>query len=495
MGRTEYASVHGCLLCWLRSAPLQEKHQVLGVYLGIGLMVAPVTMLIACFYYLSLIPLPLIGNAAYLLFAIIRTSGFILATKWSGRSPVARSTEKTGLITPSVKSYGSGIIPKLSWRQEQVVAAVELEEMPKSYAFQDSTSQPQEDMVPKFLSIVRHLTLTSVPFSLRFERRENTTRVQFLTWAKDDTLLYHQKTVLQDTLEGNLHGFRFQSCGYYEGLDLDDTLSAAAVEVSGIPLSIEGDAQRKDPMDVVAGNVQGLENGLVQVFVEPTDASDSALGSLESRFRRAVVSSETTITKEKSGLLSSDRQESKHIVDPRAMRKAELLKRQVERVSGKNLCKTQVMTASWAKRLKDADYAARRLAGGIMGALQPDTEQESFKVRFYRNQKDVGKLFSGLPIGSYSILTPSEATDYFILPKTDLGIRVTSRERFSSGTREAAYRPAAQASRTPSSAMYARRSGGSAACRRSSTDTLSVRVVSPSRPHTSSPISGTTMDT
>ena len=325
------------------------------------------------------------------------------------------------------------------------MAAVELQEMPKNYAFQDNAAQPQEDMVPKFLSVARHLSLASVPFSLRFERRDNVTRVLFLTWAQDDTLLYHQKTVLQDTLEGNLHGFRFKTCGYYEGLELGNTQSAAAVEVSGIPLSIEDEGQRKDPMDVVAGILQGLENGLVQIFVQPVETSDSELSSLESQFRQAVESSETTVTKEKSGLFSSDRQESKRIVDPKAMRRAELLKRQLERVSGKNLCKTQVMAASWGKRLEDADLAARRLSGGLMGALRPDMEQEGFKVRFYRNQKDVAKLLKGLPIGSYSILTPSEATNYLVLPKTDLGVRVTSRERFSSGTKEAADRPAAQA--------------------------------------------------
>ena len=348
--------------------------------LGIGLILSPVTMLAAGVYYLSLIPLPLIGNAAYLLFAIIGIGSLIILSKWSSHSPVSRSTENTGLITPSIKSHGSSIAANLSWKQEQFVAAVELEEIPKSYAFHDSTSQPQEDMVPKFLSIVRHLSLTSVPFSLRLERRDNTTRVLFLTWAKDDTLLYHQKTVLQDTLEGNLHGFKFKRVGYYEGLELDGTQSAAAVEVTGIPLSIEEEGQRKDPMDVVAGILQGFGNGLVQIFVEPTEANDSELSSLESQFRQAVESSETTVTKEKSGLLSSDRQESKRIVDPKAMRRAELLKRELERVSGKNLCKTQVMTASWGKRLEDADLAARRLSGGLMGALRPDMEQDDFNI-------------------------------------------------------------------------------------------------------------------
>ena len=316
----------------------KKKTKYWGYSLGIGLMVSPATMLAAGVYYLSLIPLPVIGNAAYLLFAIIGIGSLIILAKWSSKNPVSRSTEKTGLITPSVKSHGSSIVPKLSWRQEQVAAAVELQEIPKSYAYQDSSSQPQEDMVPKFLSIVRQLSLTSVPFSLRFERRDNTTRVLFLTWAKDDTLLYHQKTVLQDTLEGNLHGFKFKSCGYYEGLELDGTLSAAAVEISGVPLSIEEESQRKDPMEVVAGILQGLENGLVQIFVEPAETNSSQLSSLESQFRQAVESSETTVTKEKSGLLSSERQESKRIVDPKAMRKAELLKRQLERVSGKNLC-------------------------------------------------------------------------------------------------------------------------------------------------------------
>ena len=401
----------------------------------IGFLVAPVVMTIAGIVYLSLMPVPYVGNALNLVLLVIMIGGGTLALLASSRSSVSKVTTDPGLIAPSVKGTAArGMTQGLGWRQQEMVAAIELEEIPRSYAYPEDDTKSAVDMVPRFLTVLRHLTLSSVPFSFRLERRDCVTSAYFLTWSKDDVLLNHQKTVLQDTLQSNLQGFRFRSLGYFEGFRLVEGLAGAAVEVNGTPCSVEDEQQRKDPIDALAGILQEMENGIFQVSIMPRKIGDSEVGSLQSAYRRAVEAAETTVTKERSGLFSGERQESKRIVDAKAMRKSELLKRRLERLSGGHVCDTRVVAASWGRDIAEADLDARRLAGAVAGALRPDIDGEDFEVRYHRHQRELDRLLSGLPIGSASTLTPSEAACYLIIPKTDLGIRVTSRERFSSGT-------------------------------------------------------------
>lgn len=411
------------------------KGKVWGYSLLIGFLVAPATMLLAGIYHLSLIPVPLFGNAAFLTLVVLIIGGIMFASFRSPRDTAISAAGTTGMITTASESI-SVSRPEIHFlrKQQEMVAGIELVEMPRSYVFQEDATKEHESMVPRFLSVVRHLTLTGIPFSIRYERRENETRVVFLTWAKDDVALHHQNTVLQDTLQGNLTGFRFRSLGYFEGVVLKPSERSVAVEMNGIPLSIEDEQQRQDPMDAVTSILQQLRNGLVQIFVEPERLSEKDIHSIQSQYRSAVESSETTVTKERTGVIHGERQESKRIVNPEAMRRAEILSRHLDRLAGGYACRTRVLAASWAKEIEEADHVARRLVGAIMGAVRKDKGSEEFKVKFRRDQKEVAKLLLGYPIGSQSVLTPSEVSAYFVLPKTDLGVRVTSRERFSSGT-------------------------------------------------------------
>jgi hypothetical protein len=94
---------------------------------------------------------------------------------------------------------------------------------------------------------------------------------------------------------------------------------------------------------------------------------------------------------------------------------------------------TTVAVASWNRDITKADLTARRIAASLIGALRPDNKHEEFQIEYKRKQKDISRLLKGLPLGNATILSVDEATVYCILPKT-LEIKVTKRERFSSGT-------------------------------------------------------------
>ncbi|MFW9848837.1 MAG: hypothetical protein ACFFF4_06835 [Candidatus Thorarchaeota archaeon] len=411
-----------------------------GYSLGFGFLIGVGTIALVVIVYLSLISLPVVGNAANLAFVCIAIGGGFLSYLWTSRHPIETGTTTTtaaGMITPSAK-----ILPTqrptsgFSWKQPKMVTAIELEEIPRNYVYPEEGKRDPMEWLPRFQSIVRHLTLTSVPFGLRFERVNHSTRVLFLTWANDVALLNHQKTVLFDTLRSNLSGFKFHNLGSFSGIQVGEEQAGAAVLINGVPLSIDDERQRKDSIDPVASILQQMNNSIIQFFVEPSEIKDSNLRSLDSQYRRAVESSETTRTKDKHSWIYGEHSESTTIVDPKAKRKAELLQRKIERMAGRNLCNTTVSTVSWGADIGDADLNARRLASAIIGAVQPDSEQEDFDVKYVRKQKDVRRLLAGEPVGKESVLTPAESTVYFVLPKVDIGIRVTTRESFSSGTKE-----------------------------------------------------------
>ncbi|MHA2142563.1 MAG: hypothetical protein ACXADD_13775, partial [Candidatus Thorarchaeota archaeon] len=186
-------------------------------------------------------------------------------------------------------------------------------------------------------------------------------------------------------------------------------------------------------MDPVIGVLQSLEGGLLQVTMEPIKVSESKIKSLEAQHSRADQRSETTVTKESSSMIFGQQQESKSVVDLRSKREAERLHREIERLKMQHKCRTTVAVASWNRDITKADLTARRIAASLIGALRPDNKHEEFQIEYKRKQKDISRLLKGLPLGNATILSVDEATVYCILPKT-LEIKVTKRERFSSGT-------------------------------------------------------------
>ncbi len=403
-----------------------------------GAMIAAGAILVGLVVVLSFIPIPLVGNAANLLIAVVGIGAALVTCLWDSRTSRSKRVLLPGLVTTSRKTISPLRVPKRPSRAPPPIMGFEVTEIPRDYAFPADAKETRQDVSASFLNIVRHLGSSDVPFSLLFLRKDSVTRVMFLTWAKDSVRLGVQMVLMQDTLLSNLKGFRLTKVKGYEGLCLQEDMACVAVEVSGIPTPITGEEQVTAPMSAPIGVLQGLDNAMVQVFVEPTTVSTREVASLQDRYKKAVQSSETTVTRERSSLLHGDRQESKRVVDPKELAKASRLARELERLNERDLCNTTVMVASCDSTLECADTAARRLASAIMGSVAPGQEQDPFKVRTFHRKKDLDRLLSGFPIGSPTRLTLREVANYLVLPQTDMGIRVTARERFSTSTQTTA---------------------------------------------------------
>jgi hypothetical protein len=388
---------------------------------------------------ISRIPVPIFGNAFLAILTICTALVFLIGWFWpwnSGASQKLETGSTSGLITTSSKSLvGSPVSlgSQLFQRRPASVLAIELTEIPHDYAFAEDEEKKLKDLSEQFHSIVR--TLTSIPFALRIQRSNWSTRIFFLTWSDDEAKIKQQRNILLDALSYNLKRFQLVALSSFEGPKLEDIEKGVAASVIGVPLSIKDELQKIDPLEAMTGALQETRNCIFQVSVEPTRMSKSKLKSLENEYRREVERSERTISKENKSWLGNT-QESKTTVNPKAKRNAEILERRIKRYATPNLYKTSVSCVSWGEDIVETDHEVRRVVNGLVGALRPDSAQDEFKVDYKRKGTDIRRVLAGFPIGKATILTADEAAAYLILPRRDLGIRVTKRERFSSGTRD-----------------------------------------------------------
>ncbi|MFW9894004.1 MAG: hypothetical protein ACFFFO_17505 [Candidatus Thorarchaeota archaeon] len=377
---------------------------------------------------LSRIPFPIFGNAFYA--TVIISAAILFAIGWFW--PVnQRSTmdPTSGLVTKSSKSVSLGSTLGGMNKTERVLA-VELKEVPHAYTHPEEDKQNPLEMIEAFHSIAR--ALVSIPFGWRIQRSYGDTRILFFTWSQDEVALLHYKTLLLDAVREGLKDFSFEVTTMPEP-NFREGSSAAAAIINGVPLSIKDENQNRTPLEMTAGVLREMENGIFQVFVEPYKISKSKLKGIENQYRRLVERSETTVSKENQSWFGPQH-ESKTIVNPKAKRDAKTLERQIERLSSPNLHRVTVAALSWNRDVTNADLDMRRIVTSFIGALRPDNKLEEYTIEFKRKQRDITKLMAGLPVGKSSILTSDQVAGYLVIPRKDMGIRVTKREKFSIAT-------------------------------------------------------------
>ncbi len=411
---------------------LENKNARVWAYSIIGgSAIGLATIILSLLWQLTFIPFPLFGNAFYAVVAAAISLGLTLAWLW----PTQKDSLHSGLVASSAKetTIKTSTMGLQLFRQKSTsVLALELKEIPHDYAFANMRDNSL-DVIERFHSVAR--TLTSTPFGFRMQRAKWNTRIFYFTWSSDEDLLKHQLAVLNDALQHNLPGFRLDPVGKFPEIRLDDNEKGCAAIMTGAPLSILDEKQRKDPLEAMTGVFQDLENGVYQVFIEPMKMSKSKIKTLEKRFKELVEKSETTISREQSSWMGSH-QESRTSINLDAKKEAELLERQIRRLSNTNLYKATVTAISWAADISKADFDVRRLVVPLIGGIRPDNDHEEFRIEYRSRKKDVERLLACHQVGRSTILTADEVTVYTVISRKDANIRVTKREKFSSGTKE-----------------------------------------------------------
>ncbi|MBY8998808.1 MAG: hypothetical protein KGD60_13860, partial [Candidatus Thorarchaeota archaeon] len=133
--------------------------------------------------------------------------------------------------------------------KEVVIGAVELIEFPESH-LQDKDSNEQQKQ--PFYGILRVMMLANYPLALRYERIKRKVRIFYLTWARNETQLVENLDTLEDTIKGNLSGFKRKRHMRFHGPTINPLAVVASSYLLGEPLSIEDPKQHNDAVTIMA---------------------------------------------------------------------------------------------------------------------------------------------------------------------------------------------------------------------------------------------------
>ncbi|MHA2045096.1 MAG: hypothetical protein ACW99G_09895, partial [Candidatus Thorarchaeota archaeon] len=340
---------------------------------------------------------------------------------WYTRKVVS-SPENTNIL-PDIGVTVSRRVMKKDW----LIGAVELTEFPEDHLMDKNPDQTNQQ---PFFNVLRVMVMANFPVALRYERVRNKLRMLYLTWAKNDVDLSENLETLADTVKGNLIGFKRKIHDRFHAPTMDTSATPVSSYILGEPLSVDDTRQRIDAMTVMAEVLLGLPSGIFQVSVIPRRSSARAVKSLEKQFRDESERSQLTISKSRSTLFSGEVQESKTRTNMGAIKKAESLQIQIERLSNSHLCEVEVSATCWDRDPKKAERNAKKLAGVLRGTLLPADPQKHLSIETDKNPHKAKKLMEGGTIGKTTLLSLEETSVYFSLARNDLGISVADHASF-----------------------------------------------------------------
>ncbi len=322
-----------------------------------------------------------------------------------------------------------------SWKGPMLVGAVELVEIPENYLSITATGKRNPNYRQAFRNILRGMMVIETPVGLRLERIDGTTRVFFLTWGNDEDRLKSRIDSLSSTINVHLPKFKSNIQSHFSGLTVDINMEGVSACITGEPLITEDKnlgLPQIDPMDAVGEVIQGIDNIIFQVFITPSKSSKRKVKGLEREYEYAMTRSQKVVSA--PGMFSQSSQQSTTKVNARATREAERLNRQIQRMSSQYLGKVSVIATHWHQDKKYAESQAKRVISMLMSGITPADAEEDMKIKIKKGKKDFEKALAGRPVGNHTILTPEEAITYFTLPQCDIGLRVSRREDFASGS-------------------------------------------------------------
>ena len=320
-----------------------------------------------------------------------------------------------------------------TWRSINFVGGIEITEIPEDYISELQPNDKPVTYTQAFRSILRGMMLADTPVTLRLERINNKTRVFYLTWAHNEKDLNLRVDSLETTLNAYLPKFNLRRHSEFAGVSIDPQLKGVTSFLLGEPMVRENEdtlPQHTDPMTAASEVLQGLENGILQVFAQPTKSSKSKLRTLHRDYEDAMERSQRVISIPSPSLLSRNSQLSTTLVDARETRRAEQLSRQIKRMSYKYLCKVTVTATHFDTDQRTAEMQSRRVISVLMSGITPADSEEDLRIKISKKDKDIQKILFGKPTGKNTLLTPDEASIFLVLPRCDLGVRVTKRESF-----------------------------------------------------------------
>lgn len=373
---------------------------------------------------LLLVTIAVVSSA---LFIIDLFTGRISGEPWFGRTETKTANETSFPETDYPVAVSN------STTSVKQVGGFEVVENPEDY-IQSSETIDQKVWEP-FRNIVRAMMAFGAPVGYRLERISGVTREYYLTLGRNAQSLRKNMDLLQRLLDSLLPKFRFQQ---HDRLTSPHAARGVVGTLSGELLTAEDPRQRSDPLTVVAEALLRMENGVFQTFALPVSSG------ITQSFRRVMTGREYkskmqkaqhTVSTKRGGLFSRGGEVSSTVVDIASATEADRLYQRYQRYRVKHACDAEISVTCWGSKRERNEQDIRLLLEITKSTVTPGDPAKDLKIRIHKGTGPFSRVIEGRPIGKATLHTPEEVAILFTLPRCDIGIARSKREKFSTATK------------------------------------------------------------
>jgi hypothetical protein len=308
--------------------------------------------------------------------------------------------------------------------ENEYIGAIEVVNFPKSHLAQDNTPEERISRIETTEKIIRGLRLAEVPFALRIESINQKIRLYYLTWATNKPNLVSRLDRLKSTLRIHLPRFGFQTYLAFDGTTLPSGIKGVTGQITGEPMVIEESQQRIYCLETVIDVLKTIPNGILQIFMIPTETSWTRRQLLKRQVDQERRKSQVTIARPRRSIFSGTTEQSFTQVDLDASSRLAECERALRRHEATDAVKVAVNAVCLDKDEEIAKRNVKILIEEIASTIVPASKKDDFDRSVTKGQQRVRKLLQGKLIGKISLLIPEEAAVYLVPPKRDIGISV-----------------------------------------------------------------------
>ncbi len=391
----------------------------LGALVPTGVLVMSLVLSIGDFI------LPVIGPEwVFSLATIALLLGVIIYSEVSSKDPKEESTvEAPSIVSKMFRWFGL--------EHATFIGAIEVVEYPESHLQDNSRQFERMDRYSPFLSVLRGMRSGGLQVGFRMERAMRKNRMFYLTRAPNPDLLNESLDALESVLSTHLRSYRLERIGeYVPDIDVSGK-TCFSTRIEGEPLSIEDLRQSTDGLTAAVETLHEMDNGIIQVWADPLEASWLEKWSARNEFEAEDRKRSRTRTRTVGGILSGGGQQSFIEVDTSAATKAGRLNRRLVRVTSEDSVELGVFTTSWDSRPARAERNATLLGHSIVSSFHSADYENVLKVKPLKKRRDSIRLLKGHPVGRPTQMLATEAAVFFIPSRRHIGISTSRRYEFS----------------------------------------------------------------
>ncbi|MFX1369674.1 MAG: ATP-binding protein [Promethearchaeota archaeon] len=410
-----YLAAVGLIGIGLFSGVLSGKWEILFKYTGPAALVTMFAILVVSIP-MSIINAAFPGLPSYLVLGISVSVVVVVGTiAWSYRSGSFSSSQGIMQLARNTLSISNPIGGDL-------LGAVEITEIPQDYLLRQTPVTDTWEFTQPFLNLLLAVLQSGNSIGVRLERVNRRMRLLLLVRAHNWSAL--QKNIANLKIQSGAYLGSFiirEHPTFVSGINIADRESRL-VTITGEPLTIEDPRQTINGLTGIAETLQQMDNGIVQVWIEPARGS-----SIQKWRTKRELQSEL----EKSQSSRSVDEHTRTQYDIGATQNAKFKSSELRRQQAHIGCKVYVNVVSWDTRSKQAESASSQLGLALSSSILPSDERKGFCLTPSKKLAEIEQVIKGLPVGKATFMHPTEALPFFMLPRSHAGLGISKRQSFS----------------------------------------------------------------